>query len=98
MRNLLRLLLRLIVTAVARVEVEGYQHVPTSGSYVIATNHVGILDATMLFYALDDWNAFIPVAEKWEQSSLLRWLGRYFNFVFIDRYNPDIKALRRIIK
>jgi 1-acyl-sn-glycerol-3-phosphate acyltransferase len=28
---------------------------------------------------------------------VLRWLGGYFNFVFIDRYNPDVKALRRII-
>jgi 1-acyl-sn-glycerol-3-phosphate acyltransferase len=25
-------------------------------------------------------------------------LGKYFNFVFIDRYNPDIKAMRKLIR
>jgi 1-acyl-sn-glycerol-3-phosphate acyltransferase len=79
------------------VEVSGYENVPPTGNYVIATNHLGILDFAMLYYALDDWNAFIPVGEKWERIAFLRWLGRYLNFVFIDRFNPDIKALRRII-
>jgi 1-acyl-sn-glycerol-3-phosphate acyltransferase len=37
------------------------------------------------------------VAEKWEKNPFLRWLGKHFNFVFIDRFNPDIKALRRIM-
>ena len=97
MRNVLRFLLRLIVRMVARVEVRGYEHVPRDGNFVLATNHLGILDSAMLFYALDEWNAFIPVAEKWEEIPILRWLGKYFNFVFIDRFNPDIKAMRKII-
>jgi 1-acyl-sn-glycerol-3-phosphate acyltransferase len=97
MRNFLRWLLRLLISLVARVQVIGYENVPQQRNYVIATNHLGILDATMLFYALDDWNAFLPVAEKWEQIPFLKWLGKYFNFVFIDRFNPDIKALRKII-
>jgi len=28
---------------------------------------------------------------------LFRWLGKYFNFIFIDRYNADIKTLRKVI-
>jgi 1-acyl-sn-glycerol-3-phosphate acyltransferase len=28
---------------------------------------------------------------------LFRWVGKYFNFLFIDRFNPDIKALRKVI-
>ncbi len=70
---------------------------PETGAYVIATNHLGMLDATMLFYAMDRWDVFIPVAEKWEESAFLRWLGKYLNFIFIDRYNPDLKAMRKII-
>jgi len=97
MRNFLRSLLRLVVRLVARVEVSGYEHLPKTGNFVIATNHLGLLDFAMLFYALDGWNAFIPVGEKWERVALFRWLGKYLNFVFIDRFNPDVKALRRII-
>ncbi len=97
MRTFLRWLLRTLVDLVAKVEIRGYENVPTTGNFVIATNHLGMLDICMLFYALNRWDVFIPVAEKWENSSFLRWLGRYFNFVFIDRFNPDLKALRKII-
>lgn len=97
MRNLLRSIVRLLINLIARVEVRGREHLPQEGSFVIATNHLGILDAVLAFYALDRWDVFIPVAEKWEKNPFLRWLGKYFNFVFIDRFNPDLKALRRII-
>ncbi len=97
MRTFLRWLLRILVNLIAKVEIIGYENVPTSGNFVIATNHLGMLDICMLFYALNRWDVFVPVAEKWEESAFLRWLGSYFNFVFIDRFNPDLKALRRII-
>lgn len=98
MRNFLRWLIRAVINLVAHVEVTGYEHLPSKGNFVIATNHLGILDAPMAFYALDRWDMFVLVAEKWEKIWLFRWLGKYFNFIFIDRFNPDIKALRRVIK
>lgn len=97
MRNFLRWLIRSLLHVVARVEVHGYENLPTESSYVLATNHIGILDALMPFYALDRWDIYIPVAEKWENNRFLNWLGKYFNFIFIDRFNPDIKAMRKII-
>jgi 1-acyl-sn-glycerol-3-phosphate acyltransferase len=97
MRDFLRWLVRFVINLIARVDVRGYENVPQAGNFVIASNHIGILDAALLFYALDGWNVFIPVAEKWELNPFLKWLGKYFNFVFIDRFNPDIKALRKII-
>ncbi len=97
MRNILRWLLRALINIIAKVEVKGYDNVPASGAFVIATNHLGMLDATMLFYALDRWDVFIPVAEKWEKNAFLRWAGKYANFIFIDRFNPDLKAMRKII-
>lgn len=97
MRNFLRWLLRLVINIIAKVEIRGYENIPASGAFVIATNHLGMLDAPLLFYALSRWDVFIPVAEKWEESAIIRWAARYANFIFIDRFNPDLKALRRII-
>ena len=97
MRNFLRWLLRFIIDLIAHVEITGYEYLPTEGNFVIATNHLGILDAPLAYYALDRWDLFIPVAEKWESIPIVKWLGKYFNFIFIDRFNPDIKALRKII-
>jgi 1-acyl-sn-glycerol-3-phosphate acyltransferase len=97
MRNVIRWLVRLLFNIIARVEANGYEHLPKEGSFVIATNHLGIVDAPIAFYALDRWDMFVMIAEKWEKVALFRWLGKYFNFIFIDRYNPDIKNLRRVI-
>ncbi len=98
MRELLRWLIRRILDVIARIEIRNYDNVPEAGAYVIATNHLGFLDVTMLFYSIDRWDVFIPVAEKWERSGFLRWLGKYLNFVFIDRFNPDLKAMRTMIR
>jgi 1-acyl-sn-glycerol-3-phosphate acyltransferase len=97
MRNFIRWLIRLIFNLIADVEVRGYENLPKEGSFVITTNHLGIVDVPIAFYALDRWDMFVMIGEKWQNIGLFRWVGKYFNFVFIDRFNPDIKTLRRVI-
>ncbi len=98
MRYIIRWLIRTILNIIAKIEVTGYENIPPSGAFVIATNHLGLLDFTMLFYAIDRWDVFIPTGEKWERIGLVRWLGKYLNLVFIDRFNPDLKAIRTFIR
>jgi 1-acyl-sn-glycerol-3-phosphate acyltransferase len=97
MKYFLRWLIRTVFNLVAEVEVKGYEYLPKEGSFVIATNHLGIIDAPFAFYALDRWDMFVMIAEKWEKVGFFRFLGKYFNFIYIDRFNPDIKALRKVI-
>ena len=97
MKYIIRWLIRRIFDLIARVKVSGYEHLPKEGSFVIATNHLGIVDVPIAFYALDRWDMFVMIGEKWRDVGLFRWVGKYFNFLFIDRFNPDIKALRKVI-
>lgn len=97
MKYVLRGLIRLIFNLIARVEVRGYEYLPRDTSFVIATNHLGIADVPIAFYALNRWDMFVVIGEKWRDVGLFRWVGKHFNFIFIDRFNPDIKALRKII-
>jgi 1-acyl-sn-glycerol-3-phosphate acyltransferase len=97
MKYIIRGLIRLIFNLIARVEVSGYEHLPKDTSFVLATNHLGIVDVPIAFYALDRWDMFVVIGEKWRDVGLFRWIGKHFNFIFIDRFNPDIKALRKII-
>jgi 1-acyl-sn-glycerol-3-phosphate acyltransferase len=97
MRNLIRWLIRRLFNLIARVEVYGYENLPQGVSFVIATNHLGIVDVPLAFYALDRWDMFVMIGEKWEKVRLFRWVGKHFNFIFIDRFHPDIKAMRRVI-
>ena len=97
MRKILRFLIRILIGSVAHVEVFGRENIPTSGTFVIATNHIGILDIIMAYYALNRWDLFILVAEKWGKIGWIHWLGKQLNFIFIDRFNPDLPALREIM-
>ncbi|HEX5808007.1 MAG TPA: lysophospholipid acyltransferase family protein [Anaerolineales bacterium] len=97
MKYIIRWLIRRIFNLIARVDVRGYEHLPKDSSFVIATNHLGFVDVPIAFYALDRWDMFVMIAEKWGEVPLFRWIGKYFNFIFIDRFNPDIKALRKVI-
>src|SRR5688572_6784103 len=97
MKYIIRGLIRFIFNLIARVEVSGYENLPKDSSFVIATNHLGIADVPIAFYALDRWDMFVVIGEKWRDVGLFRWVGKHFNFIFIDRFNPDLKALRKIV-
>jgi len=98
MRNLLRSLVRLLINLFARVEVRGLENIPRGTSFIIASNHLGFIDTFLVFYALNRWDLFVMIGEKWGKIPLFRWIGKYFNFVFIDRFNPDLKAMRSVLE
>lgn len=98
MRNFLRWLIRLLIFNLTRIQIRGKENLPPSGGFVLASNHLGLVDALIVFAGLDRWDLFIPVAEKWQKVAILRWLGKYLNFVFVDRFNPDLPAIRKMIR
>jgi len=98
MKKFLHWLIHSVLRVITKIDVTGYENLPGKDGFVIAVNHLGILDAPMAYYSLDNWNLFIPVAEKWEESAFLRWLGKHLNFIFVDRFKPDLKAMREMIK
>lgn len=93
-RFLIRLLLRLL-THTRIIDVE---NVPSGGHFIMAANHMGLVDALIPFYALQHSNLFLMVGEKWQKIPIMRWLGDRLDFVFIDRYNPDLKTLRLVME
>jgi 1-acyl-sn-glycerol-3-phosphate acyltransferase len=98
MKKFLRWLIHFVLKLLVKVEAVGYENLPEKGGFVIAVNHLGFLDAPMAFYALNDLNIFIPVAEKWEENPILKWLGKHLDAIFVDRFNPDLNAMREMIK
>ncbi len=94
----LRDLIRWLLRHLTHIESFDIDNIPSSGPFILAANHLGLLDILMIYYVSDHPALFIPVAEKWERYALFRWLARKLNWVFIDRFNPDIKALRRMMR
>lgn len=97
MLRLLRSLIRILLNLIAGFEIRGKENVPLTGGVILASNHVGILDVIMVYVGIDRTDLFIPVAEKWEKVPWIRWVGKHLHFLFVDRFNPDLKALRRMI-
>jgi 1-acyl-sn-glycerol-3-phosphate acyltransferase len=97
MSKILRWLISLLLNLIARIDITGYEYLPKEGNCVVATNHLGFLDVPIGLYALNHWDIFVMIGEKWEKVRLFRWAGQYLNLIFIDRFNPDIKTLRKVI-
>ncbi len=93
-----RAIIRFLIRSLTHTEVHGLENVPTSGNFVIASNHLGLVDALLPFYFIDNENLLLLVGEKWEKVAPLRWLGKQLNFVFVDRFNPDLKTIRKVIE
>jgi len=96
MRNFLRWLIRFVINLIARVEIRGFENIPEEGGYVIATNHLGRLDVSLLFYALEG-DFILPVAEKYEHHWLYGPIGNAMGGIWLDRFNADIGSVREIL-
>jgi 1-acyl-sn-glycerol-3-phosphate acyltransferase len=92
-----RLLIRFLLRVLTHVDVRGRENIPTTSTFIIAANHIGLVDAFLPFYIINNTNLVLLVGEKWEKLWIMRWLGRGLNFLFIDRFNPDLKAIREVI-
>jgi len=92
-----RFLIRLLLRLLTHVEVRGRENVPVTSNFIIASKHLGLVDAFLPFYLLDNSNLVLLVGEKWEKMAIMRWLGCQLNFIFVDRFNPDLKAIRQVI-
>ncbi|MCC7130591.1 MAG: hypothetical protein B6D39_03140 [Anaerolineae bacterium UTCFX2] len=93
-RRLINLLLRLTT----RIEVFGIENLPTHGSFVAASNHIGRLDVLLVYRYTDRADIIVLVAEKYARYPLARWFVRQLNAIFIDRFNADFTVLREILR
>jgi 1-acyl-sn-glycerol-3-phosphate acyltransferase len=92
------LLIRLIIRLIARVEVSGLENIPLGGPYIVVANHIGRLDAALVYYILDRKDIIMMVAEKYKSSAFYRLLVKAMNAIWIDRYNADLNAIREIMR
>ena len=96
MRSFLYWLIRFVINLIAHVEIQGSENIPTEGGFVIATNHLGRLDAALLFYALEG-DFILTIAEKYEHHWLFGPIGNAIDGIWLDRFNADVGAIRQVL-
>ncbi len=90
-------LIKLVMRTVTRLQVVGIEHLPTSGSFVIVSNHLGRLDPPLVYYYLDRPDIIMMVAEKYRTAPLIPWFVEQLDGLFIDRFNADFKTVREAL-
>ena len=90
--------IKTLLWLIADIEMIGYENLPVEGGFVIASNHLGRLDSALSFFVFKRDDIIMPIAEKYEHHPLFGALGRAVDGIWLDRYNPDIHALREMMK
>jgi 1-acyl-sn-glycerol-3-phosphate acyltransferase len=92
-----RWIIDLIVRLFCRLEVHGRERIPSSGSFAVASNHLGRLDPVLVYYYLDRKDIIMLVAEKYRKIPLARWFVKQLNAIWVDRFNADFSAVREAL-
>ncbi|HSO28065.1 MAG TPA: lysophospholipid acyltransferase family protein [Anaerolineales bacterium] len=82
----------------SRVTVYGREHIPSNGGFIIASNHLGRLDAPLVYYLFEREDVTLMVAEKYQANWLFRWGVKQVNAMWVDRFNADMAAMRQAMQ
>jgi 1-acyl-sn-glycerol-3-phosphate acyltransferase len=96
-RKLLNFLINNIVFLTCDLDVVGVEKIPSEGGCIITANHLGRLDAILVYAIIRREDIILTIAEKYKKSLLFRSAAKSLNGIWIDRFNPDIKALREVL-
>jgi 1-acyl-sn-glycerol-3-phosphate acyltransferase len=95
--RLVRIFINIVVKLTMKLEVEGLENLPQSGSFIATSNHLGRLDAVLIWYFLKRKDIIVIVAEKYQENRFFRWFARQLNAIFVDRYNADVSTMRQVL-
>jgi 1-acyl-sn-glycerol-3-phosphate acyltransferase len=85
--------IRSVITRLVRVRPEGLEHVPSSGPYILAVNHLAFWDAPIIYALLGGPQLTGWAAEKYRYNPIWGTILRMGSGIFIDRGAVDRDAL-----
>src|SRR6266851_3978248 len=79
------------------LRVDGLEHLPASGPYLIAANHHNYLDGIVLGVAAPEPISFLVMPRVWRATPLHPMFHRHICSIPIDLERADVGALRRAL-
>lgn len=88
----LQRLIQLLALLLTRPEISGQEHIPATGSFILASNHLHVLDLPFVF-ASTPRQLVVFAADKW-RGKFNGWLMRFVTkTIFVARGEVDRRAL-----
>jgi 1-acyl-sn-glycerol-3-phosphate acyltransferase len=79
------------------LRVDGLEHLPARGPYIIAANHHNYLDGVVLAVTAPEPVAFLVMPRVWHATPLHPLLHRHIGSIPLTLARPDVGALRRAL-
>ncbi len=95
-RKLLHVVFNFLLRLLTRLDIQGKENVPEVGACVMVSNHLGMVDAPLVFALLDRKDSTGVVAKKHQKNILLKWIINTSGAIWINREEADTKAIRAI--
>ena len=99
-KKLIIFLLRVFFGFTTSRKIQGLENIPTTEPTIIVGNHIGFLDGIMIPTIpkiVNHPNLIVVIAEKYEKRPIFKWAIETLNFMFIDRFTPDIKTIKKVL-
>jgi len=93
-RAWLRKVICFLFNLLSHVDVQGLENIPEQGGAILASNHLGRLDAPLGFCLLKRQDSTSLVADKYKQSRFFRWIVDTTGGIWINREDADLPAMR----
>ena len=93
----LRSIVRFAMRIIADIEVHDIEKIP-AGNAIVAANHLGRLDTAVLLCVLEREDVIMPIAEKYKNHPVFGAIGRAANGIWLNRFEADYSALRKILE
>src|SRR5213592_2179962 len=88
---------RRLLERVFDLAVEGLEHLPATGPYIVAANHHNYLDGVVLGAVVSEPIRFIVMPRVWRATPLHPLFHRHVGSIPINLERPDPGALRRAL-
>jgi 1-acyl-sn-glycerol-3-phosphate acyltransferase len=73
------------------------QNAPLNESFVMTSNHIGRLDAALVYNFSQRRDIILIVAEKYRKIPLIPWFVKQIDGIWVDRFNADFGAVRETL-
>lgn len=76
----------------------GREHVPATGPFIVAANHLSLVDPVFVTVAVGHLIQFLALDELFDESKIRDQLMHYFGAIPISRVRPPLGALKRALE
>lgn len=85
---------RVLFFLLTRVQVSGKKYFPETGGYIVAANHLSIIEVPLVYCLINRENVTGLVAKKHQKNPFFHWVIDTMGGIWLNRNEIDTRALR----